>query len=432
MITPPFATPMSASEAKNNDPKRGAPGARPPVSVIVPFAGTEAEASAMLERLATVRLAPGDEIVVVDNQPGGAVSGAAGSVRVIADDAQSSSYYARNRGVEESAGEWLHFIDSDCAPARDLIDAYFSRPLPASCGVVAGGVVSAPGQPELAARYARSRGQVSEGVHVSDVRPAGPTANLLVRREAWEQLGGFCEGVRSGADLEFCWRAQDLGWGFEHRPEASVQHVHPTELRVLLRKARRYGAGRRWVNRRYPGMAARQPLIRPLARCAVGVVAWTFALQPQRALFKLIDARWFLAMWRGHVLGDNRSPHRTIPQPAAGSTIAGVYPERGGLRAESPVEAAARPAHLDLDAARAVPVAYREDDPPPARARAFLALASRHPLRLLRALTERTGVWALAPAARRVAVRGGRLESLPAAEETAARVARLAGIPFDR
>ncbi len=48
---------------------------------------------------------------------------------------------------------------------------------------------------------------------------------MLVRRDVWEWLGGFHEGVRSGADVEFCWRVQDADWSLEHRPEARVEHV---------------------------------------------------------------------------------------------------------------------------------------------------------------------------------------------------------------
>lgn len=430
MIARRAATSMRQPEAEQLDHADTAEALRPPVTVVVPFAGTVAEGSAMIKRLRCLRLAPGDEVVVVDNQPGRAIDDPdAAGIRVVADAAERSSYYARNRGVEEAGCEWILFIDSDCRPASDLLDEYFAGPIPTRCGVVAGGVVSAPEQTRLAARYARSRGQISEGVHVEASLPSGPTANLLVRRAAWDDLGGFCEGVRSGADLEFCWRAQDAGWEFDHRPEARVEHEHPGELRRLLRKARRYGAGRRWVNRRYPGMAPRQRLARPLARCAVGAVVWTVGLQPRRALFKLIDALWFLAMFRGHVFGDNRAP-AARRDAGTSTTVALEYPARGAIGAvRGAVEAAHRPLRQDLAVLRSTAIAYREDDPPPVRLRALLALLMRHPLRCRRSLNAPDGepLAALAPAVRRIEQRGGELHSLADAADSTARLRSLLG-----
>ena len=63
------------------------------------------------------------------------------------------------------------------------------------------------------ARYAASRGYLSQAAHMRDEHlPYGITANLLVRRAAWEELGGFLEGIRSGGDADLSWRLQDAGW----------------------------------------------------------------------------------------------------------------------------------------------------------------------------------------------------------------------------
>src|SRR3954466_4379229 len=97
------------------------------------------------------------------------------------------------------------------------------------------------------------------------------TANLLVRREAWEQIGGFQEGTRSGADAEFCWRLQEAGWTLEHRPGAAVIHRHRDTRAALLCQSARDGAGGAWLENRRPGAGARPPLVRELARALAGV-----------------------------------------------------------------------------------------------------------------------------------------------------------------
>src|SRR3954451_24461449 len=185
---------------------------RPAICVVVPFFGAAPEAAATASALGRLDLAEGDEVVVADNTAAGVfTTPPPHPASVVSAKGQQSSYYARNVGVEHSSAEWLLFLDSDCTPPPPLLDDYFSEPIPDNCGVVAGGVTPAE-QDALAAGYARSRGHISEGLHLTrEPYPAGITAHLLVRRAAWEAVGEFQERVRSGADVEFCWRVQEAG-----------------------------------------------------------------------------------------------------------------------------------------------------------------------------------------------------------------------------
>ncbi len=264
------------------------------------------------------------------------------------------------------------------------------------CGVLAGAVRGAHGA-SLAARYAAARGHLDETFHLAaEPYPAGITANLLVRRRTWETLGGFQEGVRSGADVEFCWRAQDAGWGLEHRPRARVEHRHADSLRELLRKAARYGAGRRWVNRRYPGSMPRPRLARELVRAVAGGVAWPLAGQPTRGAFKLIDGAYVAAGAWGYVAGDSSAepggetgaPSRaaivvsTDAFPARSETF--VYNEALALRDLGQpvrVEATARPARVERAVARELRVDYVEDYRPGEAVRDLAWLLAHHPIR---------------------------------------------------
>lgn len=62
--------------------------------------------------------------------------------------------------------------------------------------------------------------------------PAGPVdwvtgAALALRRQAWEESGGFDERFRFyGQDLELCLRLRRAGWKIEIVPEARVLHHH--------------------------------------------------------------------------------------------------------------------------------------------------------------------------------------------------------------
>ena len=433
---------------------------RPPVSLVVPFGGEADEVRPMLTGLAELELRDDDELIVVDNTVAGAVRPGPDSpaVRVIAAIAERSAYFARNAGAERAANPWILFMDADCRPAPTLLDDYFAAPLGERCAVVAGAVVPASGQRSLIARYAQSREHISERYHMTTgPYPAGITANLLVRRSAWESLGGFHEGIRSGGDVEFCWRAQELGWTLAHRPEASVEHIHVERLGAMVRKTRRHAAGRLWVNRRYPGTCPRPRVLRPLARCAAAAIVWTLTARLQRALFKLIDAVWVCADVYGYVLGDNRARREQARLPKNGAPRLVVVTDAFPARSETfiyneiralcdagwsvRVESSARPARPERAVSREVPITYLEDDPPTDKLRDLAWLGCRHPIRFLRDRARRRAwgreaVWplaGLAPAARRLA-RGAEphmhVHFAALAALHALRIGRLVGVPY--
>ncbi|MFL5870102.1 MAG: glycosyltransferase [Solirubrobacterales bacterium] len=277
---------------------------RPTVSVVVPFAGDPPAAARTAGELRGLSTRPGDELIVVDNSPRPAFVDADG-IELVRAAELASSYYARNRGAERASGDWLLFVDSDCLLPPTLIDDYFSEPPGERCGIVAGGIVGEPSQDSVIAGYARSRGQLAAGPPLElGPTPAVGTANALVRRAVWAELGGFAEVV-SGADFEFSWRAGEAGWRVESRPAARVSHLHPETLAELRAKARRYGAGQRWANERFPGANPPRGVARELARSAAGMIVWGLRGQVERARFKALDGIVMAEFARGYRFGQN-------------------------------------------------------------------------------------------------------------------------------
>ncbi len=57
---------------------------------------------------------------------------------------------------------------------------------------------------------------------------------LLVRREAWEQVGGMDETMPIFFnDVDFCWRLKKSGWRIYFLPDATVVHHHGASTRLL-------------------------------------------------------------------------------------------------------------------------------------------------------------------------------------------------------
>jgi mycofactocin glycosyltransferase len=272
--------------------------ARPAVSVVVPFHGDRAAAAETLEAMARIELGPADELAFADNTDEGVLVALAGDgQRVVRAASERSSYHARNAGARAAgAGEWLLFIDADCVPEPDLLDAYFAAPVPPHCAVLAGQISGNRSQSGLMPRYARSRNYLSqtEGLH-GKAGTAAATANLLVRRVAFDAVGGFAEGIRSGGDVDLCWRLRDAGWTLEYRHGAGVVHRHRETLRGFLDQVARYGAGARWLDIRHPGSSPRWPLVRGLAGSAKDVATNLMRGRFEEATFRAIDGLGLVA-----------------------------------------------------------------------------------------------------------------------------------------
>jgi GT2 family glycosyltransferase len=283
---------------------------RPPVSVVVPFAGGREDAERLRASLQRLRLGDGDEVLVGDNSVEGACAGAFGEsswVSVLTADRERSSYHARNTAAAHATRDWILFMDCDCDPSPDLLHAYFDPPPGERVAALAGPILHAPGQPSLAARYARARNFVVIPEEPGSI-PTAPTGNLLVRRAALEEVGGFAEGIRSGGDVDFCRRIQEAGYTLELRPEAVVAHPHRETLPAYLRIVARYAAGARWLDERYPGIAPRWPLWPELGR-ALGDAAGRWAAGDlDEARFRLIDGLSLVAHNVGYSRGNAAAP----------------------------------------------------------------------------------------------------------------------------
>ncbi|MFZ0091287.1 MAG: glycosyltransferase family 2 protein, partial [Solirubrobacteraceae bacterium] len=237
---------------------------RPGVSVVMPFAGTSADAALALGTLTGLTVGPEDELILADNS--GTALPTDGILLVRADGERSPSH-ARNAGAERAHGEWLLFLDADCRAPADLLDQFLGDGVPSDVGALAGAVAAAPGGAGLASRYGAAKSFLDHDAHLAHgFLPRAVAANLLVRRSAFEAIGGFYEGVRAAEDTDFSWRLQRAGWRLAARPQARVEHSYRTSIAALRRQWRGYAAGRAWLARRYDGFAPEPAMHRAAAR----------------------------------------------------------------------------------------------------------------------------------------------------------------------
>ncbi len=205
----------------------------------------------MIETLRGLDRVAGDELILADNS--GSAPRTITDVRVVRATREASAAHARNAGAGASTCEWILFLDSDVHPPAGLIDDFFGSRIADDVGAVTGDIHGVPDTRTLAARYGTARNFLGQRSHVMNpVRPRASSANLLVRRVAFEQVGGYTEGIRAAEDTDLAWRLQALGWKLAFNPDAVVAHAYRRTLPELGRQWRGYAAGARWLSERYP------------------------------------------------------------------------------------------------------------------------------------------------------------------------------------
>lgn len=195
----------------------------------------------------------------------------------------------RNLGVERTRGELIAFTDDDCRPAPDWVGnirRIFA--LEPDTAVVCGRVAVAAEVRDLG--YTESfEPQEREWRHRLPPfgRDWGITANLAVRRQAFERVGRFDPLLGAGAPLrageepDFLFRALSAGYKVVNAREVSVDHLGVRKLGPeTQRLIRGYGLGTG---------AAFFKHVRLGDRAALGVYARFLAANAERAFRGLLE-----------------------------------------------------------------------------------------------------------------------------------------------
>ena len=218
----------------------------PTCSVIIPTYNAAHIIGQQLGALAGQVDAPPFEVIVADNN---STDDLAAAVRAWADrldlrvvDASRAQgvSVARNVGIEHAVTDRILICDADdvVAPTwvRAFHDALDTHPL-------------ASGPAETVSLSGPSANWVpidesSTGLYETwGGRTYGLGGNTAMRREVWEAIGGFDEHYPAGAEeIDFAWRAWDLGHRFAYVPDALLHYRIRTDLRGVLRQ--QYDSGR--------------------------------------------------------------------------------------------------------------------------------------------------------------------------------------------
>jgi mycofactocin system glycosyltransferase len=153
--------------------------------------------------------------------------------------------YCRNLGAREANGEILAFLDSDCVAGTTWLKEIVTYFQWDQVGAV-GGYVDSYFATSPLDRYEEVYSPLNMGKRVlydteADSTFYVPSCNILVRRKAFLETGGFNDNMDLGEDVDFCWRLRKRGYTLLYVPQGSVTHKHRNGLPMLLKRRADYG-----------------------------------------------------------------------------------------------------------------------------------------------------------------------------------------------
>ncbi len=168
---------------------------------------------------------------------------------------------ARNTGLAACTTDFVAFLDSDVVPQRGWLEALLGHFCDPAVALVAPRIVGLRKDDNLIARYEAVRSSLDLGVREAPVVPYGPvsyvpSAAIICRRKVLDEIGGFDEALRSGEDVDLCWRLVEAGTRLRYDPIALVAHDHRTDIGEWLGRKAFYGSSAAPLTARHPDKTA--------------------------------------------------------------------------------------------------------------------------------------------------------------------------------
>jgi peptidoglycan/xylan/chitin deacetylase (PgdA/CDA1 family)/GT2 family glycosyltransferase len=234
------------------------------LSIVIPTHGRPGRLRACLESLARQKELPSslEVVVVVDGEDPATEAMLASQqfafpLRVVVQD-HARQAVARNRGVAESRGRYVLFLDDDIVAEPGLVAAHL-RALRGEDRVVALGRIDKVLRRD-APRWARARQDVWRRHYdrLAEGRAAAFTdcygGNLSLARDAFTRVGGFAPDLTPEEDVEFGYRLAEAGMKLVHVPDAIAREEDRDTLRRFVSDARRRGVVGLMLYSRHPAL----------------------------------------------------------------------------------------------------------------------------------------------------------------------------------
>ena len=172
----------------------------------------------------------------------------------------------RNMGVKEAKGEIVAFIDDDVYPAKNWLKNVVQNFIDPKVVAVGGPAVTPDGDDVMqkASGLVYSSKLVSGEYIYRYIKGARkevedfPSCNLIVRKNTFEQLGGFNTNFWPGEDTALCLEiTKKLGKKIIYEPKAMVYHHRRRLFKEHLKQVTSYAKHRGYFVKRFPETSKR-------------------------------------------------------------------------------------------------------------------------------------------------------------------------------
>ncbi len=240
------------------------------------------------------------EVVVVDDgssDPTPQVARGFGAVLVESGAVGGGPALARNKGAAIASGEILAFIDSDCTASVDWLADLL--PVFSESKVAAvGGWVDGMHHGSALDRYEAVMSSLNLGRREMVGGAGGdtfylPSCNLLMRKSAFSEAGGFRAEMQVGEDVDLTWRLRDAGWVIRYLPIGTVFHAHRSKPWPFMKRRFDYGTSEGVLQQLHP-VRGKKMLLPPmlttiLLLLVAALVGRSFLPLPLAGLLLLMD-----------------------------------------------------------------------------------------------------------------------------------------------
>ncbi|MGX7680211.1 glycosyltransferase [Jatrophihabitans sp. DSM 45814] len=204
-------------------------------------------------------------VIVVDDGSAVALEGQLphrAKLTVVRHDVPRGPARARNVGAALARTSWVAFVDADISAAGPWLAALQSHLEPGIIAIAprvrSAAAFGPAGSLGMAALLQRHASGFDLGRVGGDVQAAGqltflPSAAFIVQRQAFEVVGGFCEDLNVGEDVDLVWRLLAFG-RVRYEPSVVVCHASVPSLAAVLRRRYDYGTGAALLDQRHRGL----------------------------------------------------------------------------------------------------------------------------------------------------------------------------------
>jgi glycosyltransferase involved in cell wall biosynthesis len=224
-------------------------------SVIVPALNEAGNLSRNLP-LIVAQLAPGDELIVVDNgSSDGTAEVAARCGAIAVREPVRGRSRARNTGLNRSSGSFIVFVDADCTPLDGWLAELLKPFADPAIGCVAGEILNVDAGTEFGSYLAKKGHLGHAGALNHPFLPYAQTGNAAYRRAVFDAIGGFDVALWAGQDADLTWRMLlETRYKLVAAPGSVVTHRQDLSSSAFLQQKRRHAEGAAALYKKYRGL----------------------------------------------------------------------------------------------------------------------------------------------------------------------------------